>query len=90
RMLQRKNEEYARDHVYRLITTTLASSRWKSLEQIEAAGLDACADIPDVTYWTQNWRKGGLSERRAAIIREMNFYNQTYCGCEFSIRNSEL
>ena len=83
----RKTAEYARDHGYKVITTTLASSRWKSLEQIEEAGLKACADIPEVTYWTQNWRKGGLSERRSAIIKEMNFYNQTYCGCEFSIRN---
>ncbi|MDE7345982.1 MAG: epoxyqueuosine reductase QueH [Muribaculaceae bacterium] len=88
RMRLRKTAEYARDHGYKVITTTLASSRWKSLEQIEAAGLDACADIPDVIYWTQNWRKGGLSERRVAIIKEMNFYNQTYCGCEFSIRNN--
>ena len=86
-MRLRKTAEYARDHGYKVITTTLASSRWKSLEQIEEAGLKACADIPEVTYWTQNWRKGGLSERRSAIIKEMNFYNQTYCGCEFSIRN---
>ena len=86
-MRLRKTAEYARDHGYKVITTTLASSRWKSLEQIEAAGLDACADIPEVTFWTQNWRKGGLSERRVAIIKEMNFYNQTYCGCEYSIRN---
>ncbi|MDE6697256.1 MAG: epoxyqueuosine reductase QueH [Muribaculaceae bacterium] len=84
----RKTAEYARDNGYRVITTTLASSRWKSLEQIEEAGLAACADIPEVTYWTQNWRKGGLSERRVHIIKEMNFYNQTYCGCEFSIRNN--
>ena len=88
RMRLRKTAEYARDHGFKVITTTLASSRWKSLDQIEAAGLDACADIPEVTYWTQNWRKGGLSERRVAIIKEMNFYNQTYCGCEFSIRSS--
>ena len=88
RMRLRKTAEYARDHGFKVITTTLASSRWKSLEQIEAAGLDACADIPEVTFWTQNWRKGGLSERRVAIIKEMNFYNQTYCGCEFSIRSS--
>ena len=86
-MRLRKTAEYARDHGYKVITTTLASSRWKSLEQIEEAGLKGCADIPEVTYWTQNWRKGGLSERRSAIIKEMNFYNQTYCGCEFSIRN---
>lgn len=87
KMRLRKTAEYARDHGYRVITTTLASSRWKSLEQIEEAGLEACADIPEVTFWTQNWRKGGLSERRVAIIKEMNFYNQTYCGCEFSFRN---
>ena len=88
KMRLRKTAEYARDHGYHVITTTLASSRWKSLEQIEEAGLSACADIPEVTFWTQNWRKGGLSERRVAIIKEMNFYNQTYCGCEFSIRNN--
>ena len=44
---------------------------------------------PDVTYWEQNWRKGGLSERRIAIIKEYNFYNQQYCGCEFSMRKEE-
>lgn len=88
RMRLRKTAEYAREHGYRVITTTLASSRWKSLQQIEEAGLAACADIPGVTFWTQNWRKGGLSERRVQIIKEMNFYNQTYCGCEFSLRNN--
>ena len=41
------------------------------------------------TYWEQNWRKGGLSERRIAIIKEYNFYNQQYCGCEFSMRKEE-
>ncbi|MDE6650418.1 MAG: epoxyqueuosine reductase QueH [Muribaculaceae bacterium] len=90
KMRLRKTAEYAREHGYKVITTTLASSRWKSLEQIEEAGLEACSDIPEVTFWTQNWRKGGLSERRVAIIKEMNFYNQTYCGCEFSIPNCEL
>ena len=33
--------------------------------------------------------KGGLSERRIAIIKEYNFYNQQYCGCEFSMRKEE-
>ena len=27
----------------------------------------------------------GLQERRSQIIKEQNFYNQLYCGCEFSI-----
>ncbi|MDE6018831.1 MAG: epoxyqueuosine reductase QueH, partial [Muribaculaceae bacterium] len=39
KMRLRKAAEYARDHGFRVITTTLASSRWKSLEQIEEAGI---------------------------------------------------
>lgn len=77
---------YAHEHGFRVITTTLASSRWKSLEQINEAGRFAVAAYPDVIWWDQNWRKGGLNERRAAIIREYGFYNQQYCGCEFSMR----
>ncbi|MCR8918402.1 epoxyqueuosine reductase QueH [Bacteroides sp. ET225] len=77
---------YAHEHGFRVITTTLASSRWKSLDQINEAGRFAVAAYPDVIWWNQNWRKGGLNERRAAIIREYGFYNQQYCGCEFSMR----
>ena len=76
---------YAADNGFEVITTTLASSRWKSLDQICEAGRAAAAAHPGVTFWEQNWRKGGLSERRAEIIRQFNFYNQRYCGCEFSM-----
>ena len=65
--------------------TTLASSRWKSLEQIEAAG--KAAELPGVHFWAQNWRKDGLQERRNELLKEYNFYNQQYCGCEFSRRD---
>ena len=88
--------EYARDHGFKVITTTLASSRWKSLDQINEAGSWACNEVsivenilpPDdkVIWWDQNWRKGGLQERRNQILKEYGFYNQLYCGCEFSIR----
>ena len=67
-------------------TTTLASSRWKRLDQIEAAGHAAEAAVPGATFWARNWRKGGLQERRNQLLREFNFYNQQYCGCEFSMR----
>ena len=40
---------------------------------------------PAPPYWDQNWRKGGLQERRGEILREENFYNQLWCGCEFSM-----
>ena len=78
--------QYASAHGFDVLTTTLASSRWKSLEQVNEAGFWACAQVPGVTWWPQNWRKGGLQERRGEIIREQNFYNQLFCGCEFSHR----
>ncbi len=85
-----RTAEYARQRGIKVITTTLASSRWKSLDQINEAGRWACENnIPpearDVIWWDQNWRKGGLQERRLQIIKEYDFYNQLYCGCEFSM-----
>ena len=70
--------------------TTLASSRWKSLEQIALAGEAAAAAVStpssQVVFWAQNWRKGGLQDRRNQLLRQYSFYNQLYCGCEFSMK----
>ena len=90
-----RTAEYAASRGIKVITTTLASSRWKSLDQINEAGKWACArqnTIPpanNVHWWDQNWRKGGLQERRLQIIKEYDFYNQLYCGCEFSMRKED-
>lgn len=78
---------YAHEHGIRVITTTLASSRWKSLAQINEAGRLAVEPYDDVFWWDRNWRKGGLQERRRQIIEQYGFYNQRYCGCEFSLRD---
>lgn len=68
-------------------TTTLASSRWKSLDQINAAGRWAAEQVGGkVKFNEKNWRKGGLQERRNQLLKEIGFYNQLYCGCEFSMR----
>ena len=82
RLLQ--TAHYASEHGFTVFTTTLASSRWKSIEQINEAGQWAAAQVDGVTFWEQNWRKGGLQERRNQLLREYGFYNQLYCGCEFS------
>jgi len=81
-----RTAQYARQRGIKVITTTLASSRWKSLDQINEAGFWACGQVDGIVWWDRNWRKGGLQERRLQIIREYDFYNQQYCGCEFSMR----
>lgn len=81
-----RSARYAAEHGFDILTTTLMSSRWKSLEQINEAGRWAVSQVDGVEWWDRNWRKGGLQQRRQEIIKEQNFYNQTYCGCEFSLR----
>ena len=78
---------YASEHGFDTLTTSLASSRWKSLEQVDEAGSWACSRVEGVRWWGMNWRKGGLQPRRQEIIKEQNFYNQTFCGCEFSLNH---
>ena len=73
---------YAASRGLPVLTTTLASSRWKDLDQVNSAGGAVCGG--GVAFWPQNWRKGGLQERRGEIVREQGFYNQDWCGCEFS------
>ncbi len=80
-----KTAQYAAEHGYSVFTTTLSSSRWKCIEQIFEAGKFA-EEIAGPKFWARNWRKGGLTQRRAEILRERGFYNQQYCGCEFSMR----
>lgn len=70
-------------------TTTLASSRWKSLLQINEAGSWAACQVGDVRFDDRNWRKGGLQERRNQLLKENGFYNQLYCGCEYSMNNKK-
>jgi predicted adenine nucleotide alpha hydrolase (AANH) superfamily ATPase len=64
--------------------TTLGASRWKNLEQIAEAGNWAAGQFSEIQFWNRNWRKEGLSERRRILLQENGFYNQNYCGCEFS------
>lgn len=91
---------YAKANGFTHLTTTLASSRWKNIEQVNSAGIWA-VEITNksisgslsqdeksekLVFIDKNWRKGGLQERRNELLRHFGFYNQQYCGCEFSVR----
>ncbi len=81
--------KFALENGYDTFCTSLSSSRWKSLEQIDKAGNLAIQGIENLTYLAKNWRKNGMQNRRNELLKLYNFYNQQYCGCEFSIRNKE-
>lgn len=79
---------YAYENGYDLISSTLGISRWKNMEQINDCGLRAAAPYSGVEYWTYNWRKGGGSQRMIAISKAHHFYQQEYCGCAYSLRDT--
>ena len=79
---------YAHEHGFPVITSCLGISRWKNMDQINSCGLRAASHYPDVIYWTFNWRKKGGSQRMIAISKEEGFYMQEYCGCIYSLRDS--
>jgi predicted adenine nucleotide alpha hydrolase (AANH) superfamily ATPase len=79
---------YAHEHGFPVITSSLGISRWKNMQQINACGVRAAARYPDLSYWEYNWRKGGGSARMIEISKRENFYQQEYCGCVYSLRDT--
>lgn len=77
---------FSKDMGINTFTTTLCTSRWKSKKQVDLAGFAAQDKVKDIFYWDQDWRKNGLVTRRYELVKEIAFYNQQYCGCEFSIQ----
>ena len=79
---------YAHEHGFAVITSSLGISRWKDMNQINGCGERAAAKYDGVTYWTYNWRKGGGSSRMIEISKREEFYQQEYCGCVYSLRDT--
>jgi len=79
---------YAAENGFAVITSSLGISRWKDMNQINGCGERAAAKYDGVTYWTYNWRKGGGSSRMIEISKREEFYQQEYCGCVYSLRDT--
>lgn len=79
---------YAHEHGFKVISSTLGISRWKNMEQINDCGLRAASHYDDMVYWTYNWRKKGGSQRMIEVSKREHFYQQEYCGCVYSLRDT--
>ena len=79
---------YAYEHDFKVITSSLGISRWKNMEQINDSGQRAASHYTGVTYWTYNWRKDGGGARMYELAKEEKFYKQEYCGCIYSLRDT--
>lgn len=81
---------YAHEHGFDVISSSLGISRWKDMNQINGCGVRAASRYPHLEYWTYNWRKNGGSERMYEIAKRENFYKQEYCGCVYSLRDTNV
>jgi hypothetical protein len=79
---------YAYEHGFPVISSSLGISRWKDMNQINDAGVRAASRYEGLIYWTYNWRKNGGSARMYEIAKRENFYQQEYCGCVYSLRDT--
>lgn len=79
---------YAAENGYTLFSSSLGISRWKDFAQINRAGVAAAKTQPNLAYWTFNWRKGGGAQRMLDISKREQFYQQEYCGCAYSLRDT--
>jgi len=79
--------KYAKEHGYDLISSTLGISRWKDMNQINGCGYQSGA-LYNVPYWDFNWRKKGGSSRMLELSKKEEFYQQEYCGCVYSLRDT--
>lgn len=79
---------YAYEHGFPILTSSLGISRWKDMNQINGCGKRAVAPYENLDYWDYNWRKGGGSSRMIEISKREEFYQQEYCGCAYSLRDT--
>ena len=83
-----RTSRHAHENGFALISSTLGISRWKDMDQINRSGVRAAAKHSGVEYWTLNWRKKGGSQRMIEIAKREGFYQQEYCGCVYSLRDT--
>ncbi|MBX2924392.1 MAG: epoxyqueuosine reductase QueH [Chitinophagaceae bacterium] len=79
---------YAFENGFDVISSSLGISRWKNMEQINDCGIRAAGHYEGITYWTYNWRKKGGAARMLEISKLEQFYMQEYCGCAYSLRDT--
>lgn len=70
-----------------VMTSSLGILTLKNMNQINDCGYRAVAPYDDVCI-DFNWRKGGGSARMIEISKREHFYQQEYCGCAYSLRDS--
>lgn len=90
---QKKIEEvlkYGQENGFDYATTTLTISRQKNSQIINEIAKNVAVNFPNIKYFYSDFKKNnGLLEVKQ-MKKEYELYQQTYCGCEYSLRDQIL
>ena len=78
----RRTADYAQLHGYEKFTTTLTVSPHKISRMVFAIG----AQYPG--FQAYDFKKKDGFKRSNELARELDLYHQSYCGCEFSLKET--
>lgn len=91
---------YAIENGFHYFTTTNATSRWKDETQVNLAGIRAVTNcnpnhddkqnVQLPKYWVYNWKTDEMTRRKYEVSVDEKFYKQEYCGCSYSLRDSNI
>lgn len=85
---------YAIEHGFTHFTTTNATSRWKDETQVNVSGLRAARKYReqgmDLQFWLYKWQTDEMTLRKYQVSVDEKFYKQEYCGCSYSLRDSNI
>lgn len=81
---------FAYENDFKVFTSSLGISLWKNINQINACGVKAASAFEGITYWTYDWKLDGGSYRMYEIAKREELYKQEYCGCAYSLRDTNI
>lgn len=82
--------KYAFENGFPCFTTTNATSRWKDIDQVNTSGIIAAGKYEGLDFWLYNWQTDEMTLRKYQISADNKFYKQEYCGCAYSLRDSNV
>ena len=87
-----ENKRFCEKLGFKFIDADYDKDNWferiKGMEQINSSGKRAAERYANIYYWDFNWRKKGGSSRMIEISKREEFYQQEYCGCVYSLRDT--
>ncbi|MCU0680290.1 MAG: epoxyqueuosine reductase QueH [Planctomycetes bacterium] len=78
-----KTAQLASENKFLNFATTLSISPYKDQEAINTISLKLAREY-QINYLSEDWRQDNAYQESIKLAKEMGFYRQKFCGCEFS------